>query len=549
MTATAIDAGDGLPLTIPALLASHAAARGNAVFFASDTGTLTFSEADARSRELAKGFLAAGACKSSHIGLLLPNGVEFIVAMLAVARIGAVLLPFSTLSTPAELRQLLTQSDCAFLVATGEFRNRRFDEVLSESLTGLNFASPHPTTSEDAPWLRRIWFTDDGEAQRHSDWSLETLIETGCAIRDERLAAAEATVRPADRFVIVHTSGSTGTPKGVIHQHGQMIRHIANCNEIRKIDADTVLFGISPWFWIAGFGFELISLLVAGGKLVGSMSQDPNTVLDLLEAERPDMTNGYYPSSSWLAQHESFARRDLSFIRRGNLYPILAEDCRPPDPSYRPTQYGMSEACGAATVSEDCEKDMPEELRGSSGKLCPGYEGRIVDSDTGEDCAPGMIGELWLRGPFMMEGYYGKARSETFTPDGWWKSSDAVAIDEDGNVFLKGRLGNMIKSNFANVAPREVEAVMEELTGRHAIVLGIPDTGFSEAVIGIVFSEHGNEIAEDSLRTRLRERLSSYKVPRRIIEYRQSDMPVLSSGKVDMPRLKQQVIEACTVQE
>ena len=549
MTATVIEAGDGLPLTIPALLASHVAAQGDAVFFASDTDTLTFSEVESKSRSLAKGFLAAGAGKGSHIGLLLSNGVEFIVAMLAVARIGAVLLPFSTLSTPAELRQLLTQSDCAFLVAAGEFRARRFDELLSEALAGLNFASPHPLTSEDAPWLRRIWFIGDGEAHRRGDWSFEKLIEAGRMIGDDRLAAAEATVRPADRFVIVHTSGSTGTPKGVIHQHGQMIRHIANCNEIRKIDADTVLFGISPWFWIAGFGFELISLLVAGGKLVGSTSQDANVVLDLIERERPDMTNGYYPSSSWLAQHESFARRDLSFIRRGNLYPILAEEYRPPDPSYRPTQYGMSEACGAATVSEDCEKDMPEELRGSSGKLCPGYEGRIVDPDTGENCARGMIGELWLRGPFMMEGYYGKARSETFTPDGWWKSSDAVAIDEDGNVFLKGRLGNMIKSNFANVAPREVEAVMEELTGRHAIVLGIPDTGFSEAVIGVVFSENGDEVDEESLRNRLRERLSSYKVPRRIIEYRQTDMPVLSSGKVDMPQLKQQVIEACTPQE
>jgi len=545
MTAAEIDAGDGLPLTIPALLHHHAAERGEAVFLATDQCRLTYAEAEAKSRALAKGFLAAGAGKGTHIGLLQPNGPDFAISTLAAARIGAVLLPFSTLSTPAELRQLLTQSDCACLLASGEFRNRRFDDVLAEALPGLDYSPGHPLALADAPWLRRVWFTGDGATGKHKDFSAEALVEAGKAIGDDRLAAAEATVRPADRVVIIHTSGSTGIPKGVIHQHGQMIRHIANCNEIRRITANTVLFGISPWFWIAGFGFELVSLLVAGGRLVGSMSQDADTVLDLLERERPDMTNGYYPSSSWLAQHESFARRDLSFIRRGNLYPILAPDARPPDPSWRPTQYGMSEACGAATVSGESDADLPEELRGSSGKLCPGYEGRIVDPETGEDCAPGMIGELWLRGPFMMEGYYGKARSETFTPDGWWKSSDAVAFDEEGNVFLKGRLGNMIKSSFANVAPREVEAVMEELTGRHAIVLGIPDTGLSEAVIGVVFSEHGNEVDEDDLRAQLRERLSSYKVPRRILEYRQADMPVLSSGKVDMPRLKEQVARAC----
>lgn len=549
MTANAIDAGDGLPLTIPALLHSHVAARGGSVYFASDLGKLTFAEAEAKSRSLAKGFLSAGAGKGSHIGLLLPNGADFIVATLAVARIGAVLQPFSTLSTPAELRQLLAQSDCAFLLAASEFRGRRFDAVLAETLPDLDYCAGHPALLTGTPWLNRIWFTGDGGARKHADWSVETLLERGRALDDARLAAAEATVRPADRFVIVHTSGSTGTPKGVIHQHGQMIRHVANCNEIRRIDTDTVMFGISPWFWIAGFGFELVSMLAAGGRLVGSTSQDANVVLDLIERERPDMTNGYYPSSSWLAQHESFARRDLSFIQRGNLYPILADDARPPDPSWRPTQYGMSEACGAATASADCEENLPEDLRGSSGTLCPGYEGRIVDPDSGEDCAPGIIGELWLRGPFMMEGYYGKARSETFTEDGWWKSSDAVAIDEKGNVFLKGRLGNIIKSNFANVAPREVEAVMEELTGRHAIVIGIPDTGLSEAVIGVVFSEHGGEVDEEILRAGLRERLSSYKVPRRILEYRQADMPVLSSGKVDMPRLKQEVIEACARQE
>jgi len=544
MTATRIEAGDGLPLTIPALLRSHAAERGGNVLLATDRERLTFAEAEARSRALARGFLAAGAGKGTHIGLLLPNGADFIVSMLAAARIGAVVLPFSTLSTPAELRQLLTQSDTAFLIVAEEFRGRHFGKLLAQAFPSLDYGAAQPLATTDAPWLRRIWFTGGGSAERHSDWSTDALVEMGSGIGDSIVEAVESTVRPADRFVIIHTSGSTGTPKGVIHQHGSLIRHIGNCNEIRRLSPETVLFGISPWFWIAGFGFELLSMLVAGGRLVGSNSQDAATVLDLIERERPHITNGYYPNTNWLAQHPSFETRDLSFIRRGNLFPLLASDVRPPDPSWRHTSYGMSEAGSAVTISED-ESDLPEHLRNAAGKLCPGYEGRIVDPETGAECAPGMIGELWLRGPFMMEGYYGKARSEAFTPDGWWKSGDAVTIDEDGYVFLKGRLGNMIKSSFANVAPREVEAVMEELTGRLSIVVGIPDTGLSEAVIGVVFTPSGNEVDEDHLRGQLKERLSSYKVPRRVIEYREADMPTLSSGKIDMHRLKEEVRQAC----
>jgi acyl-CoA synthetase (AMP-forming)/AMP-acid ligase II len=544
MTATEIDAGDGLALTIPALLRGHVAKRGASVLLATNQLRLTFAEAEAKSRTLARGFLAAGAGKGTHIGLLLPNDAEFITCMLAAARIGAVVVPFSTMSTPAELRQLLTQSDTGFLVATTEFRGRRFDELLGQAFPQIDYASVHPLAMTDAPWLRRIWFTGAGPAEMHADWSIETLEDMGRTIDEALLEAAEATVRPADRFAIIHTSGSTGTPKGVIHQHGSLIRHINNCNEIRRILPETVLFGVSPWFWIAGFGFELFSLFVAGGRIVGSHSQDAPTVLDLIERERPDVCNGYYPSVNWLVQHPSFEGRDLSFLRRGNLFPILAPDAQPPDPSYRHTLYGMSEAGSAVTIS-DQESDLPEQLRNAAGKLCPGFEGKIVDADTGEECAPGMIGELWLRGPFMMEGYYGKPHSEVFTSDGWWKSSDAVAIDGEGYVFLKGRLGNMIKSSFANVAPREVEAVIEELTGRLSVVIGIPDTGLSEAVVGIVFSEGGNEIDEDRLRRQIKERLSSYKVPRRIIEYRQQDMPTLSSGKVDMHRLKEEVRQAC----
>jgi len=206
----------------------------------------------------------------------------------------------------------------------------------------------------------------------------------------------------------------------------------------------------------------------------------------------------------------------------------------------------MSEAGGAVSLDAD-EGDLPEHLRGAAGRICPGFEARVVDPDTEEDRAPGEIGELWLRGPLMMEGYYGKPRAEVFAPDGWWHSSDAVAIDAEGYVFLKGRLGNMIKTAGANVAPREVEAVLGELTGgKLCIVLGIPDKERGEAVVGVIVTENVGEYDEAALRSAMKRLLSSYKIPRRILQIRQADIPTLSSGKIDMPCMKQWVEQTCT---
>lgn len=544
MTADVIDAGDGLPLTIPALIRRNSETRAGAVALATDEARLTYAELDARSHALARGLLAAGAGKGSHVGMLLPNGADFLVGLLAATRIGSVALPFSTLSTPDEIRQLLVQSDTGFLLAAARFRSRDYVADLARAFPGLDYSAGTELHLRQAPWLRRIWFAGAREELPGSEWSLEALADAGKEVEPARVAAAEASVRPADRFVMIHTSGSTSTPKGVIHQHGQLLRHIANINDVRGLGPQDVLFSAAPWFWVAGFAFGLVGTLAAGARMVASNSLEAATVLDLLERERPTTTNGYAPTVNWLAQSSEYAQRDFSWLRRGNLWPILSEDARPPDGSWRHDIYGMTETGSAVAMSGD-ESDLPEHLRGAAGRILPGFEARVVDSETGRDCAPGEIGELWLRGPLMMEGYYGRPRSEVFDPDGWWRSSDAVAIDREGFVFMKGRLGSIIKTGGANVSPREVEAVIGEATGRLSFAVGVRDAERGQAVVAVIFAEDGHGIEEAALVAALRERLSSYKVPRRILVWPPERMPTLSSGKLDMARLLQQVEEAC----
>ena len=168
-----------------------------------------------------------------------------------------------------------------------------------------------------------------------------------------------------------------------------------------------------------------------------------------------------------------------------------------------------------------------------------------MDPGTGRDCPPGEPGELWLRGPFLMEGYYGRERGETFEPDGWYRTGDLFTTDADGFHYFGGRRGEMIKTAGANVSPREVEAAILELTGLTAHVVGIDDETRGQVVAAMIRVPSGQDRpGADELRARLRTRLSAYKVPRRIVFAADAEVPMMSSGKVDLRALKARLSDA-----
>jgi acyl-CoA synthetase (AMP-forming)/AMP-acid ligase II len=540
MTATLVEAGDDLPLTVPALLQQRAS-RGDHPLLICDDATLTYAEAETRSATVARGLLAAGAGNGTHVGLLLPNGPEFAVGWLAAARIGAVTVPISTFSTPAEIAGLLRGADVEFLLAASAFRNHNYVDKLQQAIPELDLSAPPPLLAPSVPALRQIAFVSPMVHEIPVRWTIAGLEQEGQDVSDEVLSAIEDTVRPADRMVIVHTSGSTSAPKGVVHLHGPLIRHLDNLNQIRRYDESEVLFSNSPFFWIGGFAYGLLGTLLAGATLVCSNATEAADVLDLLERTRPTMTNGFAQSVAQLPRDPSFGSRDLSFIRRGNLWPIMPAHAQPADPQLRHNMLGMTEAGSVCLVSDD-ESDQPEHRRGSFGKPAPGFEARVVDPETGRNCAAGQVGELWFRSPFLMAGYYGVEREATFTPDGWYRTGDLCHVDDDGFYYFSARLGDMIKTAGANVSPREVEAAILDLTGLMAHVLGLPDPERGQIVAAAVRVPAGVEAPDvDALRTSLRAMLSAYKVPALIVPMRDDQVPMMSSGKLDAPALKAHV--------
>ncbi|GLE53485.1 class I adenylate-forming enzyme family protein [Mycobacterium montefiorense] len=511
--------------TVAEILRHQARTRETHPLLVCDAERISYTEADVRSAELARGLIALGAGKGTHVGLLYPNGTEFVVAMLAAARIGAVVIPFSTFATAAEMREQLVDSDVEILLATLTFRSHDYVQRLSEVLSGADLDSRLWCTA--APQLRHVAITHESVYQRAG------------AVDPELLQASEEDVHGCDPLAIVYTSGSTSAPKGVVHTHGALLGHQHNLNHIRGLTKADKLFCNSPFFWIGGFAFGLLATLVAGSTLVCSNATDAGVMLDLLEDENPTMTNGFAAGIAHLVDHSSYAERDLSSIRRGNLYPIMAPDTRPADPELRHNMLGMTEAGSVVLIGED-ESDQPEARRGSFGKPAPGFQMMLVHPDTTENVAAGEVGELCIRGPYVMQSYYKRSREECFDADGWFHSGDLVRTDADGFVYFVGRLRAMIKTAGANVSAAEVEKAITKVTGgAPAYVIGLPDPRRGQLVAAVVVRPDGAATFDDAaLRERLKTELSAYKIPKRFITVHPADVPLLSSGKVDTRQLR-----------
>ena len=512
--------------TVGEILREQAHSRGDHPLLVCDAERISYAEADRCSVQLARGLVALGAGKGSHVGLLYPNGAAFAVGMLAAARIGAVVVPFSTFATTRELGEQLVGSDTQILLATSSYRSHDFVQQLADVLTGPDLDGDAALFDPAAPQLRHVIF------------DVERLHQLADTVDERRLTAMEDDVDGSDPLTIVYTSGTTSTPKGVVHTHAALLNHQRNLNAVRRLTAADKLFCNSPFFWIGGLGFALLATLLAGSTLVCSDAPHAGQTLDLIEAERPTVTNGFAAGIAHLARHPSFGSRDLSSMRRGNLYPIMAPEVRPADPELRHNMLGLTEAGSVILISGD-DSDQPEHRRGSFGKPAPGVETKIVDPDTGALAEDGTLGELCIRGPCLMQRYYKRSREECFDADGWFHTGDLVATDRDEFVYFIRRQGSMIKTAGANVSPAEVEQAIAKVTGGAvAHVLGIPDAERGEIVAAVIALDDGAHFDETTLRRELTAELSAYKIPKRFAAIPAAEVPLLASGKVDMRQLK-----------
>jgi acyl-CoA synthetase (AMP-forming)/AMP-acid ligase II len=532
--------------TVAALLRHAAVQHPDALAVATPEVRLNYADIADRSRRLAATLVEYGVGKGTIVGVLLPNSAEWVIAWAAVTRIGAIAAPVNTFYAAPELGTMLRHADVRVLVTCPSFGAHDYLDRLTTIAPELSKATaPQPLLLPSLPQLRHVLVWDE----QAPAWA--TPISESPEPDPDVLAVIsgmEDDVTPADPMLITYTSGSTGEPKGVVHGNGPLLRHGRNLAAMSGIGPDDRIWTPMPLCWVGGFSFTLLRAFSVGAAFVTQDRMDVGVALQLLERERVTCVSAWPALGAQLAAHPDFPSTDLSALRLGTFYQGRSPESRPSDPGLSVTSLGMSETAGPHTfwTAEEDRDGSPEEFRGSFGHEMPGVSHRIVDP-VGNDVPEGTEGEVWVRGYSLMLGLYKHERGETFDADGWYHTGDRGYFDQ-GWFFFTGRNSDLIKTKGANVSPSEVEAALCDISGvQQAFVFGIDHDEYGQEVVALVVSSASADPMPDAetLTPQLKQRLSSYKVPRKIFLLTQADVPYLSSQKADRRALAALAVRRC----
>ncbi len=353
-----------------------------------------------------------------------------------------------------------------------------------------------------------------------------------------------------DLAVILYTSGTSGRPKGVMLTHGNLL---ANVRQIRRwvdFSADDILVGVLPQFHCFGFTVLTLLPLMAGPRVVYSARFQPRKIIGLIREHRATAFIGIPSMFKALLQVKDAGPDDLRTLRYavsgGEPLPdAVAEQFEQRFAVTLNEGYGLTET---APVTNWCR---PEEYRKHSvGPPLPDVEERIVDIDTEEVLGPDSIGELRIKGPNVMRGYYhaDEATEASFDEAGFLKTGDMARLDSAGHLYITGRLKEMLIVGGENVFPREIELVIDQHPAIAASgVVGIRDELRGEVPVAFVELAEGESFDEASIIAHCRERLTNYRVPRRV--YRLDTMPRSPIGKIMRRELKSMVEQGALPQD
>ncbi|HEX3737508.1 MAG TPA: class I adenylate-forming enzyme family protein [Solirubrobacterales bacterium] len=478
----------------------------------------SYAEVAERAIAAARSLAGLGVEPGEAIGLLLPNGVDFISLFFGAQLLGAVVVPINTRFRARELRHVVESAGLTAVVTGGSGPIDLLGR-LQEALPGLAAeGDPAALDVAAAPRLRAlVGLGDEGERAL----SRRRFEELGAAIPRARIWQSRAAVRVRDVATLMFTSGTAAAPKGCLLSHEAMVRVWTAAGRRLGWDGEERLFDPLPMFHMGCLGPTLAGF-EAGATLISMPHFEAGPALDLIERERATWLYTVFPTVTLgLIEDETFADRDLSRVRGlndlGPAQTLAKIQAAFPTAIEVGGSFGMTEACGHITCGDPAAP--PEVRMGTAGRPLPGFEVRAVDPVGGRLLGPGSRGELQVRGFGLFEGYdkLPEAQAEAWTEDGWLRSGDLGMLDEAGNVIYLGRRKDMLKVGGENVAPAEIEAHLEAHPAiKLAQVVAAPDPRLHEVPAAFVELKTGAELTPAELIEFCEGQIASFKVPRHV---------------------------------
>ncbi|ROS74853.1 long-chain acyl-CoA synthetase [Curtobacterium sp. PhB130] len=510
--------------------------------------TTTYAELEDQIVRAANGLRKLGVTAGDRVALVLPNCPQHVVAFYAVLRLGAIVVEHNPLYTPRELRHQFEDHGARVVIAWDksvatlqEFPSDvRLDAIVSVDLTK---AMPRST---------RLALTLPVAKARESRAKLTTKVR-GTTKWDDLVASRRLPrkhPRPAttDTALIQYTSGTMGTPKGAVLTHRNLIANAAQARawvpQIQPGDG-SVVYAILPMFHAYGLTLCLTFAMSMASRLVLFPAFDPDLVLTAMKQHPPTFLPAVPPIYARLQHAADSKKVSLQGIEIGisGAMPLSQDIVEPWEArtgGYLVEGYGLSE-CSPVIMANPVSDAR---RLGTIGLPFPSTEARVADPDDATRVlGVDESGELQVRGPQVFSGYWGKAEAtdEVFTPDGWFRTGDIVAIDADGYVRIVDRLKELIITGGFNVSPSEVEdALVKHPSVREVAVVGITQAG-NEQVVAAVVPRDPASFDADALRAYAREHLAAYKVPRRVVVV--EDLPRSMIGKVLRRKVRDAILE------
>ena len=469
------------------------ARRGSAPALTFEGRTTTFAEVDARASLFANALMASGVGMQERVGYLSKNTDHFLPFLLGACKARLTLAPFNFRLAPTEIARLIEDSGTKILIVGPDV---------------VELAEAAVASLPAKPRLIGLGFDREG-FERHDVWA------EGASSSDPRLEADSD-----DDVVQLYTSGTTGLPKGVRLTNRNYLAAFELVAASRGLDydlGDTVLAAM-PFFHVAGVNIALVAM-ASGARSAVVRDVAPDLILDLIESEKVNHAFLAPAIILMLLHSPKIGSADLSSMKvlSYGASPISEELLARAKARFRcdfVQFYGMTETTGAGTFLPNAAHDPALGKLRSCGAAWPGVEVKIVDAN-GDEAPRGAVGEVLIRGPIVMKGYWRKAvDTAASVRDGWMRTGDAATMDEDGYVFIFDRVNDMIVTGGENVYPAEVEnALFGHPSIADAAVIGVPDDTWGEAVKAIVVAKPGAARDAADIIAWARARIAHYKAP------------------------------------
>ena len=479
--------------------------------------TWTYHQVDADASSLATAFSGLGLGQGDRIAVNLPNGVEWIIATLAAAKLGAVVVPVSPQLSIHDLRYQLRHAEASAVVTIA-----RWD--------GVHFLQRFHELLGDLPDLQYVVAVGD-EEQRSDDriLSFQDLVSSGAGKPVPPPAEYDDT---AD-LAVMYTSGTMGKPKGVPLSHRALVENAVRVAEILEITPDDRVLGVVPFFAAFGFGM-MLGTLARGATIVWQPSFDPARALALIADVKVTVLHGVPTQYHLLMREESFDPSRLTSLRAGVIAGSSVDEAlvrRVRRWCDALVAYGLTEAGPVVTITRWADQD--ERRVGTVGCALPGVEIMAMDLMTGALHGPEAVGEIAVRGTNLMRGYL-RMPAETakvMTPDGFFLTGDLGIIDEDGYVKIVGRRQETISRGGTQLYPRELE---DRLRAHPAVddvcVIGVPHDVMGELVCACIVPVEGAVITGSEIKRFAQHTMAADKVPDFVRFF--DVFPMTGSGKV-----------------